>query len=96
MDPEIVDHIGIGPLFAVDPRTKPNASRPIGVEGFSALARRAPVPAVAIGGVKREHAAAIIAAGGAGVAVVSAICGQANPEAAARAFRDTIDRERAS
>jgi thiamine-phosphate pyrophosphorylase len=50
------------------------------------------VPAVAIGGLKAEHVQAVFASGAQGLAVVSAICGNADPESAARAIADRIRR----
>jgi thiamine-phosphate pyrophosphorylase len=47
-------------------------------------------PAIAIGGISAEDVAAVRAAGGAGVAVVSAILGAPDPEAAAREFAGYI------
>lgn len=83
VDPKVVDHVGAGPVFATP--TKRDHKTPIGFDGLAAVIAAAPVPAVAIGGVKEAHAAQVRAAGGSGMAVVSAICGQPNPEAAARA-----------
>lgn len=81
-----VDYIGVGPLRAT--ATKPDHKTPLGLDGLAAIVRAAPLPAVAIGGVGRADAAALKACGCAGMAVVSAISGAADPEAAARALRD--------
>jgi thiamine monophosphate synthase len=48
------------------------------------------IPVVAIGGMNVENARSIILAGAAGVAVVSAIVGARDVEAAARAIREAI------
>jgi thiamine-phosphate pyrophosphorylase len=80
------DYVGIGPVFATISKT--NAPAPIGIDGFGALRARSPLPAVAIGGVDAEHVAALRRAGAAGVAVIRAVFGAADPEAAARAIRD--------
>jgi len=45
-----------------------------------------PCPVVAIGSVKIHNAAALAAAGADGIAVVSAICGTADPRAASEAL----------
>lgn len=58
---------------------------------MAAQVAASPVPAVAIGGLKPGHVGRAFAAGARGVAVVSAICGQPDPEAAARALRREID-----
>ena len=76
-----VDYLGIGPVAAT--RTKPDAASPLGIEGFAKLAAAKPCPVVAIGSVKAGNAPALARAGADGVAVVSAICGQKDPEASA-------------
>lgn len=82
VDPGLVDYIGAGPVFATP--TKIDHKTPVGFDGLAAQIAAAPVPAVAIGGLKAHHAAAALGAGALGLAVVSAICGQPDPEAAAR------------
>lgn len=90
-DPAVIDYVGLGPVFATP--TKGDAGRPLGVSGLAALRRGvAGLPAVAIGGIKRESAAAVMGAGVEGIAVVSAIAGAADPAAAARALRRAIGR----
>jgi thiamine-phosphate pyrophosphorylase len=90
VDPALVDYAGVGPVFATP--TKPDHKEPIGFDGLGRLTRTCPVPAVAIGGLKAEHAQAVFASGAQGLAVVSAICGTADPESAARAIADRIRR----
>ena len=68
--------------------TKPDHAAPLGMAGLAAAVARSPVPAVAIGGVGLADVAALKAMGCAGLAVVSAISGAADPEAAARALAD--------
>lgn len=77
-----VDYVGIGPVNGT--ATKQDAGAAIGIDGFAAFRPKIALPAVAIGGVKAEHAAALMRAGADGVAVVSAICGAEDPVAAAR------------
>jgi thiamine-phosphate pyrophosphorylase len=90
VDPSVVDYVGIGPVFGTP--TKPDHQPPIGLDGLARLVAISPVPAVAIGGLKVEHVPAVLASGAEGVAVVSAVCGQPDPEAAtgvlAAAIRD--------
>jgi len=93
IDPSVVDYVGIGPVFAT--ATKPDHKKPIGFEGLARIVAAAPVPAVAIGGVKAEHAVPALAAGAKGIAVVSAICGQPDTKAAARRIADAIKKARA-
>lgn len=83
-----VDYLGVGPIFATG--TKPDHDPPLGIQGLARLMPVAPLPCVAIGGIGLGSARAIRDTGVAGIAVVSAICAAADPEAAARALRDAI------
>ncbi len=85
-----VDYLGIGPVFAT--ATKADAGKAIGAYGIRGVLNTLPLRAVAIGGISAENAAICMAAGVEGVAVVSAICGAADPEAAAGALRSAIGR----
>ena len=83
-DANAADYLGIGPVFAQ--ATKSDAGQPLGIDGFANLRRMVRGrPVLAIGGVKPEHAQPLRAAGADGLAVVSAIMGAVDPEAAARA-----------
>ena len=84
------DYVGIGPVYATS--SKSDAGAAIGVEEFARLARLCALPAVAVGGLAADNAAAVIAAGAAGVAAIRAILGADNPEAAAREIRSAIGR----
>ncbi|SMC55296.1 thiamine phosphate synthase [Primorskyibacter flagellatus] len=83
-DPSIVDYLGLGPVFGT--ATKTDHAAPIGFDGLARLVALSSLPAVAIGGLKAEHASAVLKSGADGLAVVSAICGQPDVAAAARAF----------
>ncbi|MDO4937920.1 MAG: thiamine phosphate synthase, partial [Sutterellaceae bacterium] len=54
VDTTLVDHLGIGPIFAT--ATKTDAAPQLGVEGFGKLASHKPCPVVAIGSVKANLA----------------------------------------
>lgn len=90
--PAGVDYLGIGPAYPTT--TKPDASAVIGVAPFAALVAQARWPVVAIGGIDVNNCAPLIQAGAAGVAVVSAICGQPDPASATKALRVRIDAAR--
>jgi thiamine-phosphate pyrophosphorylase len=87
IDPAIVDYAGAGPVFAT--QTKPDHRPATGWDGLMRIVAACPVPAVAIGGLNATHTAPARAAGACGLAVVSAICGQPDPETAARSFKET-------
>ena len=82
-----MDYIGIGPVFPTG--TKKDAAPVVGLEGLRRLLATAPVPAVAIGGISEVNARSVYETGVSGIAVVSAICGKNDPEAAARALLAT-------
>ena len=85
VDAALVDYLGMGPVFPTI--SKLNAPPVLGVDSFAALASQSPLPVVAIGGLDVERARLVRATGAAsGIAVVSAICGAEDPEAAARAL----------
>ncbi|PKR49825.1 thiamine phosphate synthase [Thalassospira povalilytica] len=88
VDRSIVDYVGIGPVFATP--TKPDHKPAIGFDGLASLVRIAGLPSVAIGGLKRDHVDPVFEAGANGIAVVSAICGQPDPEGATRKISDAI------
>ncbi|WP_290795718.1 thiamine phosphate synthase [Halomonas sp.] len=87
VDIERLDYLGLGPVFATP--SKHDHAEPLGFEGLAALVAASPLPAVAIGGLKVEHVAAIRQSGAGGLALISAICGHPDPEAAARAIRES-------
>lgn len=86
--PDVVDHLGVGPVFPQS--TKPDADTPLGLDGLARIVRESPLPCVAIGGIGVSEAAAVRRSGAAGIAVVSAVCGQPDPETAARSLVRTL------
>ena len=84
-----VDYVSIGGVFAT--ASKNNPEPPIGVAGLSEIAALFDLPLVAIAGVTRHNAAALIASGVAGVAVISAVCAAPDPRAAAHRLRAIVD-----
>ena len=84
------DYWSVGPCFAT--ASKADAGRALGPEGFAALARLAPagVPVIGVGGITAANAGALVRAGAAGVAVISAVLGASDPETAARALRSAL------
>lgn len=78
------DYIGMGPVFAT--RSKADAQAPIGLDGLQAMVAAKSLPGVAIGGIDAKNSAAVRAVNSDGIAVISAICGQADVAAATRAL----------
>jgi thiamine-phosphate pyrophosphorylase len=90
----VIDYAGVGGVYAT--LSKAQKSPPMGPEGLAriaaALRRRAPtLPVVGIAGIDISNAAAVIAAGADGVAVISALSLAPDPKAAARALRAIVD-----
>jgi len=90
---EGADYLGVGAVFSTG--TKADAGEAIGLEALARIARAVRIPVVGIGGITVENAAAVIRAGAAGVAVVSAVVAQPDIAAAARALRAQVDGARA-
>lgn len=88
--PATADYWSVGPCFVTP--TKSDAGAPLGPEGFAALARLAPegVPVIGIGGITASNARSVIDVGAAGVALIGAVVGAKDPEAAARTIRVAI------
>lgn len=78
---EPVDYVAFGPVFGTTSKDSPHPARGLARLG-QAAATVAPLPLVAIGGIHAGNAADAIAAGAAGVAVISAVAGAQDPEAA--------------
>lgn len=83
------DYLGAGPVFATT--TKPGIGVLLGERGLAGVVRSVSVPVVGIGGVTVENAPRVIAAGAAGVAVVSEIMAARNPGKRARELARAVD-----
>jgi thiamine-phosphate pyrophosphorylase len=88
--PETLDYLGVGPVWGTP--TKLDAATPGGLERLGQITSASPWPCVAIGGINPERLPMARSAGAAGVAVVSAICGQPDVARATRRLRTLWDR----
>jgi thiamine-phosphate pyrophosphorylase len=79
------DYLGVSPVFATP--TKTDTAPPLGLEGLKAIRLEVDLPLVAIGGIKSDNCASVIAAGANGLAVVSALVSAPSPRKAAIEFR---------
>jgi thiamine-phosphate pyrophosphorylase len=77
IDPAIVDYAIAGPAF--ETASKPGYGPEIGRKGLAEIARAAPVPIFAIGGINAMRAAEVLAAGPLGIAVMGGIMRAADP-----------------
>lgn len=75
-------YLGAGAVFGTS--TKPDAGAAIGPAVLNAVYRSVEIPVVGIGGITAANAGRVIAAGAAGVAVISSVVGAADITAAAR------------
>jgi thiamine-phosphate pyrophosphorylase len=82
---DTVDYLGVGPVWATT--SKLDAPPPRGLDEARTIMSASPWPCVAIGGITPARVAPLRALGMAGVAVVSAICGQPDVAVATRALR---------
>ena len=78
---EGADHIGVGSIFATS--SKENIDI-IGLDLLHQITQAVSLPIVAIGGINKDNAASVMAAGATALAVISAVSYADNPESAAR------------
>ncbi len=86
---DFVDYIGVGPIYGT--RSKANPAPVMGLETLARICADSPLPVVAIGSITAERIGEVIAAGAHGVAVLSAVVADADPEEAARRCRAALD-----
>ncbi len=84
------DYISLGPVFPT--RSKPDAKPALGLEVLTQAQRELQIPLVAIGGIALSNLSKVIEAGARRIAVISAISQAADPAAAARKLKDTLQR----
>ena len=77
LDRSIVDYAIAGPAFETP--SKPGYGPEIGRKGLSEIARAAPVPVLAIGGLNATRAAEVLAAGPVGIAVMGGVMRATDP-----------------
>jgi thiamine-phosphate pyrophosphorylase len=89
IDPAVVDYALAGPAF--ETVSKPGYGPEIGRKGLFEMARAAPVPLLAIGGINTLRVAEVIAAGCAGVAVMGGVMRAADPSVEVGALVATLN-----
>ncbi|MCB9595577.1 MAG: thiamine phosphate synthase [Sandaracinaceae bacterium] len=85
------DVVAFGPIFPTTSKAEPDPV--VGLDALAAVCRATSRPVVAIGGLSLERAPAIRDAGAAWGAVIGAVCGADDPEAAARALHHALGGE---
>jgi len=87
---EGADYVGFGPVY---PTTSKDDAGPVsGISILKGVVESIPLPIIAIGGVSAENAAEVKKAGAHGVAVISAVCCQEDPEQATRALHRALSK----
>ena len=76
------DYVTLSPIFLTD--SKPGYGPALGLDALAAAAAKAPGPIIALGGIALANAAACLAAGARGVAVMGEIMRATDPEATIR------------
>jgi len=84
---EGADYIAVGSIY---PTTYKKTATVVGVERLRQVRQATSLPLVAIGGINKDNAAEVIAAGANSVAVISAVLEAESPEEAARQIIDSL------
>ncbi|SDX81563.1 thiamine phosphate synthase [Halopenitus persicus] len=84
------DYLGVGAVYGSDSKAVADRKDGIGPERVREIAAAVPIPVVGIGGIDADNAAPVVAAGAAGVAVISAITAAEDPGAATRDLREAV------
>jgi thiamine-phosphate pyrophosphorylase len=77
---EGADYVGFGPVFPTS--SKDDAGPVSGIEILKQVVEAISVPIIAIGGISAENTSEVLSAGAHGIAVISAVCCQENPQQA--------------
>jgi thiamine-phosphate pyrophosphorylase len=88
------DYIALSPVFSTP--TKDDAGPGHGLEVLREIKAAVKLPVIAIGGVNAGNVTEVVGAGADGVAVISAVLGADDVEAAARSMRELVIRAKAS
>ena len=90
---EGADYVALSPTFSTG--SKPDAGPGHGLYMLQEIRRNVSVPVIAIGGIHHGNVGEVIAAGAAGVAVISAVVGAMDITAAARDLKNLIRQSKA-
>jgi len=85
---EGADYIGVGSIFPTISKEKTDV---IGLERLRQIRDSVNLPVVAIGGISRDNAAEVVAAGASSVAVISTVLGAEDVEGAARQISGVLE-----
>jgi thiamine-phosphate pyrophosphorylase len=85
---EGADYVGFGPVYPTT--SKDDASPVTGIPMLKQVVEAVPLPIIVIGGVSAENIPEVMRAGAHGIAVISAVCCQEDPEEATRALHRAL------
>lgn len=86
-----VDYLGVGPVFGTTSKGE-RAAPMLGLERFAEICEAVEKPVIGIGSITADRVGDVLTAGAYGVAVLSAVVCQEDPQAACREFADEIKR----
>ena len=85
---EGAEYVGFGPVY---PTTSKEDAGPVsGIDILKQVVEAIPLPIIAIGSVSAENTPQVMDAGAHGIAVISAVCCQEDPEQATRALHQAL------
>jgi thiamine-phosphate diphosphorylase len=89
---EGADYVAVGSIYPTSSKTLTTTpARVVGLETLREIRQVVSLPVVAIGGINRDNASQVIAAGASSVAVISAVLGAESPKEAARQIVDSLE-----
>ena len=86
-----VDYLGVGPVFGTTSKGD-RAAPMLGLDSFSEICQAVDKPVIGIGSITVDRVGDVLAAGAHGVAVLSAVVCQDDPQATCRAFATELGR----
>jgi thiamine-phosphate pyrophosphorylase len=86
---EGADYVGFGPVYTTG--SKDDAGPVSGPSVLRQVVETIPLPIIAIGGITVDNVPEVMRAGAHGIAVISAVCCQLDPEGATRSLREALE-----
>ena len=86
---EGADYVGFGPVYPTS--SKMDAGPVTGLDLMKEVIDKVPLPLIAIGGVNAKNTPQVIREGAHGIAVISAVCCQQDPEQATRELYQALE-----
>jgi len=85
---EGADYVGFGPVYPTT--SKVDAGPVSGIQILKKVVQKTSIPIIAIGGITKERIPEVMGAGAYGIAVISAVCCEKEPEAATRFLHSAL------